>query len=272
MNKLSKLGVIAISLLFLSASSSSLAGTDLVQRIEPESEQEGPTCPLEPQIDRTIVLFNTNTPLVAHESLAEALAGPIDVSLPTGIYNITASSFDYHNTRDPIQNQLQEQFYLRLSNGQTTNRISDLPENSDTLTEQIDANFAITSAVTSLTAQHTEYPDPGSPNSIFPVCIAFDDITPIPTPEPSPIPSPTPTPETGQGGPGDETDCCIGPDPEPEATVTPKVLGTQTEVLTPPTPTVAGTLTTFPSSGLSIKAAVRSLFTTIGSLINGLLY
>lgn len=255
MSKISKTGLVAALLLFLASNAPNAI-----------AQQDGLSCPLEPQTNRTLALFGITSPLVASDTLAEATTGPIAISLPAAIYNITASSYDAHSARQPVQSQLQEQFYLRLNNGQTTNRISDLPEDSDSFTEQIDTNFTVTSDVTSLIAQHTQYPDPGVPNSIIPVCVAFDDVTPTPTPSPTPTPTPSPTPtptlQTSQGGPGDETDCCPGPDPEPEPNPAPvpKVAGTQTTT-TPPkggslegeVGSVAGAIQNFPSAGFTFK-------------------
>lgn len=102
MGKVSKTGFAATLLLFLAANTSNAA-----------AQQNEPICPLEPQANRTLVLFGSTSPIVAHDSLAAALAGPVDVSLPVGIYNITASSYDLHSTRQPSQNQPQEQFYLK---------------------------------------------------------------------------------------------------------------------------------------------------------------
>lgn len=207
-------------------------------------------CPLQPQPGRTIVSFGTTTPIVAHLTIAEAATGPVAVALPDGVYNITAISYDGHSTRQPPQNQTAEQFYLRLNNGQTTNSISDLPENSDSLTEQINANFTITGAVSALFAQHSQYPDPSEPNSITPVCAAFDNITPTPTPTPLVL---------GNSSPGDEQDCCPGPDPAPEQTPTPspRVAGVQTTAPTPsPTPRVAGAIANFPTAGPALWATV----------------
>jgi hypothetical protein len=226
------------------------------------AQQNNIPCPLQPQTGRTLVLFGTTNQLLATGSLAEATSSPISVSLPAGIYNITASSFDAHSTRQVFQNQQQEQFYLRLSNGQTTNRISDLPETSDSLTEQIDANFAVTSNITSLIAQHAEYPDPVEPNSIIPVCVAFDDVTPAPTLSPSPTPAPIIS-----GGSGDEADCCPGPDPEPE----PKIAGIQTGTspisTQTPAPAIAGVLKNFPVTGFPLKVTTALVVLLFASLI-----
>lgn len=244
MSLLSKTGLAAALLLFLSGAAPNAS-----------AQQNGIPCPLGPQASRTLVLFGTTSPIVASETLAEATTGSVAVSLPAGIYNITASSFDAHSTRQPPQNQTREQFYLRLSNGQTTNRISDLPEDSDSLIEQIDADFAVTSAVISLIAQHTEYPDPGVPNSIIPVCVAFDDVSPTPSP------TPTPPPQESQDDPGDEADCCPGPDPEPEQTPapTPRVAGIQSKIppapSPSPSPSVASAIANFPSAGPPFKPA-----------------
>lgn len=225
------------------------------------AQQNGFLCPLAPMTGRILVLFDSASPIVAHQTLSAATAGPIAAALPTGMYDITMAAYDAHSTRQPTQNQKSEQFYLRLSNGQTTNRVSDLPEDSDSIIEQIDSNFVVTSDVTSLVAQHAEYPNPGEPNSIIPICVAFDTLTPTPTPTPTPTLTPTPTPQISQSQSGSaEADCCPGPDLESESSPTsaPRVAGFQSMTSSLPEtslePTIAGAFTNFPTAGFPLKA------------------
>jgi len=139
-------------------------------------------CPLYPQEGRTIVDFNQTSadyPMVANGSAAQAQRGPVATTLPTDNYKVTLVSYDDHTGKGG-QGQTQERYFLKLINsgGSTvasTNSISDLAENQDWLTEQVETNFNIPQTVTSVVAFHTVYPNSGF-ESIYPICAAFDRI------------------------------------------------------------------------------------------------
>lgn len=159
------------------------------------------SCPLQQQSNRTLINFNVNSFLRSDQGLSQATGGPFPVSLAPSTYTVTVTSYDKHSSK-PQQLQLNERWLLTLRNSAgstiaTTNATSDLPENVDARTEIVNNNLDISGAIASVTTQHAAYPDTSSPNSITPVCAAFDRTTTTqPSPTPSPSPTPTPTPET----------------------------------------------------------------------------
>lgn len=213
-----------------------------------QARQAMPECQIEAQPGQILVQFSDKL-IRASKQLTDATDGPVAVSIPAGTYDVTLMSFDIHSSKEAVPGQPEERYFLELSNGQTTGAISDLPEDQDTLVEKVETGFNVTADLTTVTARHLKYPDPGVPNSLIPVCAAFD---PVETPA-----SPTPTPAAVGQGPGDETDCCPGPD-EVVPTPAPKVLGVS-KAKPSPTPQVEGQLQQFPTSGLPLASAVTAV-------------
>ncbi len=185
----------------------------------PSPSPEPIICPLEPQEGRTIINFDANSFLRSDADKAQATGGPFATSLPTGEYEVTLASYDKHSSK-PTPIQVNERWFLKLRNtaGETvaiTSATSDLPENTDLLAKVVDASLTIPQDVLSVITRHAAYPDSSSPNSITPVCAAFDEVdapTPSPSPEPSPAPSPSPSPSPT-------------PSPTPEASSEPRSVG-----------------------------------------------
>ena len=142
-----------------------------------------PTCPLTQKSGRTIVNFMADKPtsqqaLLAHAS-ESASRYSVNANLSSGTYDVTFASYDDHTGKNNGP-QPEEQWYLALydSGGSeitTTNSISDLPDDEDYLTEEVQKSLDVTSDVTKFKAKHTVYKD-SNPNSIVPLCAAFDEI------------------------------------------------------------------------------------------------
>jgi uncharacterized repeat protein (TIGR01451 family) len=108
---------------------------------------------------------------------------PVNPPIPSGIYDVTLESFDEHSIK-PGQIQLNESYFLRLLDDSDdkivdTNAISDLPDNQDILTQKVNTNLFVRDYIDSIIAIHfcddsTENLCDQSPNSIQPVCVAFD--------------------------------------------------------------------------------------------------
>lgn len=260
---------------FLSGSLAAIVILGMAWGAPTQAQQtSGWTCQIPAQADRIIVLFN-NKLIRSSQTQDKATDGPVAATIPAGTYNITLESFNSHSTKaDPFQPH--EQYFLILSNSQTTSSISDLPDAQDSLVEQVDTGFVITSAVTAVTARSTKWPEPTPPppkeiNSIVPVCAAFDLVTPASSPTP-------PVAAVGGSALDDEADCCPGPDepvatPTPTPTPVPKIKGATTAVATPsPTPSVAP-LGRLPSAGLPTTNLVLSaLLAAAAALASRLVY
>jgi|GEM_PF-2658516 len=137
-------------------------------------------CTLEAQPGRIVVDFFPYSSIRSNQSISAATKGPLNTSIPAGKYKVTLQSFDGHSAKSS-QVQPNEKWHLILKNAATTvvattNPISDLPDDKDTLTEVVNSGLAVSEAVTSATAFHSAYPDSSSPNSIYPVCAALDPV------------------------------------------------------------------------------------------------
>ncbi|MFA6096735.1 MAG: hypothetical protein WC788_03865 [Candidatus Paceibacterota bacterium] len=147
-------------------------------------------CPLSSQEGRTIVNLNTTDHRIyirSDKTEPEAKLGPVSASIPAGKYNVTLVSYDDHSNK-LTQTQNDERWFLMLKNGSgsliaSTNAISDLADDDDWKTELVNENLEISDDVSALTAMHAAYFSTASPNSIDPICAAFDYIAPIETPK-----------------------------------------------------------------------------------------
>lgn len=161
-------------------------------------------CNLAPAANRTILFRNTWRYVVSHDASWLSHVGPNPASLPAGNYKVTLESFDKHTT-NPTADQPKERWYLRMSLANATylntGTISDLPANLDFFSQVVNTNLFIPSDVTRVNAIHAEYPDTTHTNSVYPLCAAFDRIsptsTPVPTIPPTTIPTSTPVPTSG---------------------------------------------------------------------------
>lgn len=169
------------------------------------------SCSLAPAANRTIVTFHTISPgiLRADKALSDAQAGPVAVNLPAGKYEVTLVSFDDHANKQG-QVQPNETWYVKFfdEGGMPyvqSAPISDLPDHLNYLTMTVNGNLSLTKPVASVLAVHGVYPN-SNPNSITPVCAAFDLVeaywlpTPSPSPTPTPVASPSPSPTSSPAG------------------------------------------------------------------------
>lgn len=143
-----------------------------------DDDDEGLVCPLTQAPDRTIVEIS-DTYIRSDLSLAHALAGPVTVSLPQGNYTVTLVSYDDH-TGKVGQTQPNESYFVQFKNTGDqiiveSNAIADLEDDQDWKVQEVDANLFIDEAVSTIYAKHAAYPS-SNPNSIYPICAAFDKL------------------------------------------------------------------------------------------------
>ena len=140
----------------------------------------GPSCPIEPKEGRILIDFGASG-ILANSTESNATKGPFSTSIPAGTYDVTFGSFDGHLVDHPGQFQPNESWYLKLKDSLgalilNTNAISDLPDDQDYLTEKVHTNLVLNEDVFSVTAFHDVYPSTTNPNSITPLCAAFDEV------------------------------------------------------------------------------------------------
>lgn len=134
---------------------------------------------------RIVVQFNQV--LVANKSEEKATAGPFDVNVPAGTYRVWLSSFDNHLEK-LHQVQPNESWFMVLQNDAsqilaTTSAISDLAQEEERLEELVEENLALDEAVRKIIVKHAAFPS-DNPNSITPVCAAFERKEEEPPPPP----------------------------------------------------------------------------------------
>lgn len=143
-------------------------------------------CTLEPMEGRTIIQLGPSS-LCSPKEVGSCVgqSDPISVIplIPSGIYDVTLESFDDHSSK-PLQLQPNENYFLRLFDESNvkivdTNAIDDLPNGSDNLTQEVNTNLFVGDAIGSIIAIHfcdesTLNNCASGPNSIDPVCVAFD--------------------------------------------------------------------------------------------------
>lgn len=164
--------------------------------VEGGAPPEQVACFSTPPAGRTIVKFSGQPVLpggsrgfrseglliVSHSSAAEARLGPVAASLPAGEYYVTLVSYDSHSGVGYTDIQYKERWYVLLeaSDGTdiaTTRVVSDLPDRLDDLQEVTESNLVLDNSAAQATAIHPDYFDASSPNSIRPICAAFDRIS-----------------------------------------------------------------------------------------------
>jgi hypothetical protein len=153
-------------------------------------------CPITPAQGRIIVNFPGSS-LLSNSTAARSQSTPSTVSIPAGYYKTSLVTYDNHELK-PSQAQPDESWFIKLKNSAgadvaNSTPISDLPDNEEWRIEEVDQSLFIPQAVTSAIAVHAAYPN-SNPNSLFPVCAAFDTIPPTPIPTSTPQPYPTSTP------------------------------------------------------------------------------
>ncbi len=150
------------------------------------------TCPFAPAPNRRVINFaevgDVQTSIVANQSQAEAEIGFIQTIAPNqlaGFYNVHLASYDDHSVTAETGEDEENWFIEFFRGGQGTNQIAQSPATPD-----IDDNDDFATATygmyvpgdyfESVTAVHNEYPD-SDPNSVTPICAAFDYIAQLPT-------------------------------------------------------------------------------------------
>ncbi len=154
------------------------------------------SCPFTNASNRTIVRFGTTQSpmwISANGSQSSATTSSVSTYLASGTYRVSLASYDDHSISGS-QYQPQEQWYaiLRNANGNDvvqTNAIADLPDGQDYYWNQVNDNFVVNQTINSIVGYHAAYPN-SNPNSIAPICTAFDLI---PGASPSVTPSTAPS-------------------------------------------------------------------------------
>ena len=148
-----------------------------------------PSCPFSAQANRTIVSFGDMRLLSTQE--ARSQTSPVNVSLSAGTYTVRQASFDGYVGRSQTDSatQVHEQWKAVIKNGSSviaqSGYIQDVTDGVEKATVQGVANqdLVLNQAATSVFAKHAFYPD-SQPNSVMPLCIAFDKQV-VQTPAPS---------------------------------------------------------------------------------------
>lgn len=144
-----------------------------------DSSFEIPMCPLEEQEGRTIVSFGDKK-IVSHWSQEDAESGPVAVSVLAGSYKVSLFSYDGYEGREGAFPQPKESWFAVLKNGDSliaqSSPIDDLEDwvSSATKTQVVNEDLAVSEDIDSILALNAGYPDESNPNSVFPVCTAFD--------------------------------------------------------------------------------------------------
>src|SRR3990167_6487943 len=162
----------------------------------PQPPPSVPTCPLTPKDGRTIVNLGSGS-IISSGTLSAATKGPVSVSISAGTYDISLVSYDNHLTK-LTQVQPNESWFLVLKDNlgltiATTSAISDLESNEEYKEEKVETNLVLASSTASITAIHAAFSDT-NPNSITPLCVAFDEVVVSPPPPPPPPPPVCPLP------------------------------------------------------------------------------
>ena len=101
------------------------------------------------------------------------------MNIPAGTYDVTLVGADAYEKRVNVS-QPNESYFLELFSGSTstafTGFLDDLLDNvvAATSTTLVNTDFVVSADVDSIATTHSVYPDTSSPNSVTPVCAAFD--------------------------------------------------------------------------------------------------
>lgn len=140
-------------------------------------------CSIKPKDGRIILDLKSSklcSPKASEECPGKSDPVIADPPIPAGTYDITLQSFDDHGND---QVQLSESYFLSLfdtSDDQivNTNVIDDLPDGVDNLIQKVNTDLSVGSDIGSVLPIHFCYNNTknvcSGPNSIAPVCVAFD--------------------------------------------------------------------------------------------------
>ena len=144
-----------------------------------------PVCAFDPSSYDVVVDISTNE-IVANGVYADAIEGPVAAVLPTGEYDVFLHAWDGYVGRASTINQNQEQFHINLNQGGMLVSVSsdstDVPDgvDEDSWSGQVDSSLVLGADVDQITAVHSAYSE-GKAHGLFPICAAFNDVTPVPT-------------------------------------------------------------------------------------------
>ena len=103
------------------------------------------------------------------------VAGPFNVDIPAGVYDVTLIGYDFHNEQPNVGTQPGEQFVVELNNGYVSPPSADIPDEVNSSTA-VHRGQTISGAATTLTLRHLGVP---GVNSVDPACVGFDLVAPI---------------------------------------------------------------------------------------------
>jgi hypothetical protein len=152
------------------------------KHVPPPTQPTPPECPLVPAVNRTIVDFN-GLKLRTDKDLASAQTSLQSVNLQPGTYDITLVGWDGYNGRENVS-QPKERYQVSLFSGSTEVAKSGSTDDlKDTVreainTKKVNTGLVVGQTVTAIRAVHPDFPDSTSPNSLYPICAAFDYTPP----------------------------------------------------------------------------------------------
>lgn len=165
---------------FKNSEGKSVTCTASVTVTEPETPPQRPVCPIAEKEDRTIVYFAER--IRSDKDLADAQTERIDTVLPKGTYSVTLASWDGYLGRENVT-QPHESYKVivgndngYLSGTNVSTDLADMVREDLKVTPVHNGNFEVTEAVSFVYGEHAVYPDKASPNSLNPLCAAFDLI------------------------------------------------------------------------------------------------
>lgn len=151
-----------------------------------------PACPISPAPSRTIFNFPSTKRIVAFPVFNSVpntnFSGPITATLPAGQYKVTLVSYDGYDGRQTVS-QTNEQYFVTaesdtavLASSGYTDDLPDLIVETTVTTIVNDTGnlLNVPDGVTRVYARHRypNNPPDGSPNSLLPICAAFEFVPP----------------------------------------------------------------------------------------------
>src|SRR3989344_6030951 len=140
-----------------------------------------PACGFSPRSGRTIINFDRDSGLRADYGENEATKIINGVYILAGNYDIGLHSWDDHFAK--VQpDQTREQFFVKFLNSGNreiarSGSTDDISDNAESVVQFVNYNLLISQNVNSLVLRHSAWPS-SNPNSLLPICVALDRITP----------------------------------------------------------------------------------------------
>ena len=142
---------------------------------------ERPVCPFETSEGRILVNFGDKK-IVSHQSEEDAKSESVNINIPSGSYKVSIFSYDGYEGRETAVPQFKESWVAVLNNDGNeiirSSPIDDLEDyvQSATKNQVVNEDLTIDEDIDSVFALNVGYPDESNPNSVYPVCAAFDLI------------------------------------------------------------------------------------------------